>query len=72
MRSEKGRHGLRNREKVFRVEKKRGDLPDMPGIGRNKGCMIVLRPDHVEHVLPLDGCLFIEIFEGIFRPARLK
>jgi phenol 2-monooxygenase len=33
-----------------------GDIFDMRGINRDKGCMIVVRPDqYVANVLPLDA-----------------
>jgi phenol 2-monooxygenase (NADPH) len=52
-----GKLGLQDHEKVFCVDHKGvGDIFDMRGIDRDKGCMIVVRPDqYVAHVLPLDG-----------------
>jgi phenol 2-monooxygenase len=52
-----GQLGLQDHEKVFCVDHKGlGDIFDMRGIDRNKGCMVVVRPDqYVAHVLPLDG-----------------
>ena len=52
-----GKLGLQDHEKVFCVDHKGlGDIFDMRGINREKGCMIVVRPDqYVSHVLPLDG-----------------
>ncbi len=52
-----GRLGLQDHEKVFCVDHKgEGDIFDMRGINREKGCMIVVRPDqYVAHVLPLDA-----------------
>ena len=52
-----GKLGLQDHEKVFCVDHKGvGDIFDMRGINRDKGCMIVVRPDqYVAHVLPLDG-----------------
>jgi phenol 2-monooxygenase len=52
-----GKLGLQDHEKVFCVDHKGlGDIYDMRGINREKGCMIVVRPDqYVSHVLPLDG-----------------
>jgi phenol 2-monooxygenase len=48
---------LQDHAKVFCVDHKGvGDIFDMRGINRDKGCMIVVRPDqYVAHVLPLDG-----------------
>lgn len=68
----KGRLGLRDHEKVFCVDHKgAGDIFDMRGIDRDRGCMVVVRPDqYVANVLPLDG--FGELaafFDGILRPA---
>ena len=53
----KGRYGLRDYEKMFCPDLKCGnDIFDMRGIDRNKGCMVVVRPDqYVAHVLPLDA-----------------
>ena len=52
-----GKLGLQDHEKIFCVDHKGlGDIFDMRGINRDKGCMIVVRPDqYVAHVLPLDG-----------------
>ena len=52
-----GKLDLQDHEKVFCVDHKGlGDIFDMRGINREKGCMIVVRPDqYVSHVLPLDG-----------------
>lgn len=52
-----GKLGLQDHEKVFCVDHKGGgDIFDMRGIDRDKGCMVVVRPDqYVANVLPLDG-----------------
>lgn len=52
-----GKLGLQDHEKAFCVDHKgAGDIFDMRGINRDKGCMVVVRPDqYVAHVLPLDG-----------------
>ena len=52
-----GKLGLQDHEKVFCVDHKGvGDIFDMRGIDRDKGCIIVVRPDqYVANVLPLDG-----------------
>ena len=65
-----GKLGLQDHEKVFCVDHKGlGDIFDMRGINREKGCMIVVRPDqYVANVLPLDG--FGELaayFSGVLR-----
>jgi phenol 2-monooxygenase (NADPH) len=53
----KGRYGLRDYEKLFCPDLKGGhDIFAMRGIDRDKGCVVVVRPDqYVAHVLPLDG-----------------
>ncbi len=53
----KGRYGLRDYEKMFCPDLKSGnDIFTMRGIDRERGCMVVVRPDqYVAHVLPLDG-----------------
>ena len=53
----KGRYGLRDYEKMFCSDLKGGnDIFDMRGIDRERGCMVVVRPDqYVAHVLPLDS-----------------
>lgn len=52
-----GKLGLIDHEKIFCVDHKgAGDIYDMRGIDRNRGCIIVVRPDqYVAHVLPLDA-----------------
>jgi phenol 2-monooxygenase len=65
-----GKLGLQDHEKVFCVDHKGvGDIFDMRGIDRDRGCMVVVRPDqYVAHVLPLDG--FAELsayFAGVLR-----
>jgi phenol 2-monooxygenase len=53
----KGRLGLHDYEKMFCPDPKRGaDIFDLRGIDRDRGCMVVVRPDqYVAHVLPLDA-----------------
>ena len=68
----KGKLGLQDHEKAFCTDHKGlGDIYDMRGIDRDKGCMIVVRPDqYVAHVLPLDG--FDDLaafFDGFLKPA---
>jgi phenol 2-monooxygenase len=64
-----GKLGLQDYEKVFCIDHKGlGDIFDMRGIHREKGCLVVVRPDqYVANVLPLDGyeelsAYFSEIF----------
>lgn len=53
----KGKLGLRDYEKMFCPDIRSGnDIFDMRGIDREKGCMIIVRPDqYVAHILPLDA-----------------
>ncbi len=52
-----GKLGLTDHEKIFCVDHKGlGDIYDMRGIDRAKGCLIVVRPDqYVANVLPLSA-----------------
>lgn len=54
---QKGRYGLRDYEKMFCPDLKSGrDIFDMRRIDRDRGCMVIVRPDqYVAHILPLDG-----------------
>ncbi len=51
----KGRYKLRDYEKMFCPDLKSGDdIFDMRGIDRDRGCMVIVRPDqYVAHILPL-------------------
>ena len=50
----KGRLGLRDYEKIFCADQRRGDIYEMRGIDRDRGCMVIVRPDqHIAHILPL-------------------
>jgi len=53
----KGRHGLIDYEKVFCPDVRSGQhIFAMRGVDRDKGCMVVVRPDqYVANVLPLDA-----------------
>ena len=65
-----GKLGLQDHEKVFCVDHKGvGDIFDMRGIDRERGCMIVVRPDqYTAHVLPLDAYEELSaFFAGILR-----
>ena len=65
-----GKLGLQDHEKVFCVDHKGvGDIFEMRGIDRERGCMIVVRPDqYVAHVLPLDGFDDLSaFFAGVLR-----
>jgi phenol 2-monooxygenase/3-hydroxybenzoate 4-monooxygenase len=66
----KGRHGLRDHEKVFCPDLKAGpDIFDARGIDRERGALVVVRPDqYVAHVLPLDGHdALAAFFDGFMR-----
>jgi phenol 2-monooxygenase (NADPH) len=68
----KGRFGLHDYEKVFSPDLKNGDdIFAMRGIDRQKGCMVVVRPDQfVAHVLPLDGYAELaSFFDGFMTEA---
>lgn len=68
----KGRHGLRDYEKVFCAELKNGpDIFDLRGIDRRRGALVVVRPDqYIAHVLPLDAHRALaDFFAGFMRPA---
>jgi phenol 2-monooxygenase len=63
-----GKLGLQDHEKIFCVDHKGvGDIFDMRGINRDKGCMIVVRPDqYVANILPLDGFVDLsDYFKGV-------
>jgi phenol 2-monooxygenase len=53
----KGRYGLRDYEKMFSPDPKNGqDIFDMRGVDRQRGCLVIVRPDQfVAHILPLDS-----------------
>jgi phenol 2-monooxygenase (NADPH) len=53
----KGRYGLIDYEKVFCPNQKcGGDIFDLRGIDREKGALVVVRPDqYIAHVLPLNA-----------------
>lgn len=69
----KGRYGLCDYEKMFRADRTHGpDIFDLRGIDRQKGCVVVVRPDqYVAHVLPLDGHAALAAFfdQFMIRPA---
>ncbi len=64
----KGRLGLFDHEKAFCVDHKgNGDIFDMRGIDRDRGCIVVVRPDqYVANVLPLDAYEELSNFFGGF------
>ncbi len=65
-----GALGLQDHEKAFCVDHKgEGDIYAMRGIDREKGCMVVVRPDqYVANVLPLDDFAGLSaFFAGVLR-----
>jgi len=60
----KGRFGLRDYEKLFCADLKSGnDIFDMRGIDRDRGCLVIVRPDqYIAHVLPLDAVAELSAF----------
>ncbi len=63
----KGRYGLRDYEKMFCPDLKGGnDIFDMRGIDRDRGCVVLVRPDqYIAHVLPLDAYAeLLAFFDG--------
>jgi phenol 2-monooxygenase len=68
----KGRYGLCDYEKMFCSDLKSGnDIFTMRGIDRERGCMVVVRPDqYVAHVLPLDGYEQLAAFFDGFMTRR--
>jgi phenol 2-monooxygenase len=64
----KGRYGLQDREKMFCADLKSGnDIFDMRGIDRDRGCIVIVRPDqYIAHVLPLDAHGQLSEFLGGF------
>ena len=72
LRPTKGDLGLVDYEKAFCPDLKSGqDIFDMRGIDRNKGCVVIVRPDqYVAHILPLDAhAELAEFFSNILLPA---
>ena len=57
LKPKKGRFGLQDYEKVFCVDHKGlGDIFDMRGIDRERGCIALARPDqYAANILPLDA-----------------
>ena len=70
----KGRYGLRDYEKMFCPDLKGGDdIFDMRGIDRDRGCMVVVRPDqYVAHVLPLDAFAELSAFFDRFMVSPVR
>ena len=61
----KGRLGLQDREKMFCADPNSGDIFELRGIDRDRGCLVIVRPDqYVAGVLPLDGHEALATFFG--------
>jgi phenol 2-monooxygenase len=60
----KGLYGLCDYEKIFCPDLKNGkDIFDMRGVDRNKGCIVIVRPDqYIANVLPLNAYAELEAF----------
>ena len=67
----KGRYGLVDFEKMFCADPREGDIFDMRGIDRARGCLVIVRPDqYIAHVLPLDAHdELAAYFDGFLIPA---
>ena len=67
----KGRLGLRDYEKIFCADQRRGDIYEMRGIDRDRGCVVIVRPDqHIAHILPLTAHTELSgFFDRILLPA---
>jgi phenol 2-monooxygenase len=68
----KGRYGLRDYEKLFCPDLNGdNDIFDARGIDRDRGCMVVVRPDqYVAHVMPLDAHSDLSSFFDAFMLRR--
>ncbi len=68
----KGRFGLVDYEKVFCPDPAAGDIFELRGVDRDRGCMVVVRPDQcVAHVLPLEAHDQLNDFRsGVLLDAR--
>ncbi|WP_332811060.1 FAD-binding monooxygenase [Sphingomonas sp.] len=68
----KGPYGLIDYEKLFCADRTSGsDIFDLRGIDRERGCLVVVRPDqYVAHILPLDAyAALADFFAGFMVPA---
>jgi phenol 2-monooxygenase len=75
LRPQKGRYGLYDYEKMFCPDLKGGrDVFEMRGVDRDRGCIVVVRPDqHVADVLPLDAhAELAAFFESFMSPIRVN
>jgi len=54
---QKGRHGLRDYEKLYTADRRHGpDIFELRGVNREQGALVIVRPDqYIAHVLPLNA-----------------
>lgn len=59
-----GKYGLIDYEKIYSIDSKnQEDIFDLRGISKEKGCILIIRPDqYVAHILPLDAYEELEKF----------
>lgn len=64
----KGKYGLTDYEKIFCADVKSGnDIFDMRAIDRDRGCLVIVRPDqYIGHVLPLEATGELSAYFGGF------
>ncbi|MFD7292307.1 FAD-dependent monooxygenase [Streptomyces sp. NPDC059897] len=69
LRPRKGRLALVDHEKAFCPDPRQADIFDLRGIDRDRGCMVLARPDqYVAHVLPLEATAELSDFlRGVLR-----
>jgi phenol 2-monooxygenase len=66
----KGKYGLRDYEKVFHAQDG-NDLNDLRGIERNRGCVVIVRPDqHIASILPVPAHAKLSKFFDFFMIAQ--
>lgn len=72
LRPRKGQFGLIDYEKVFCPDSRsEQDIYDLRGIDREKGCLVVVRPDqYIAHVLPLEAHAELAAFFNRFMMRR--
>lgn len=74
LRPQKGRFGLVDYEKIFCADRKTGDIFDMRGVARDRGAVVVVRPDqYVAAVMPIDATLELgSFFAGCMKQAVME
>ncbi|MFZ3573269.1 FAD-dependent monooxygenase [Streptomyces sp. BH097] len=72
LRPRKGRFALVDHEKAFCPDPRQADIFDLRGIDRDRGCMVLVRPDqYVAHILPLDATAQLSDFlQGLLREVN--